>query len=362
MSKINGPLFDRPNGSGDGRTALYDAVQGDTYCGLSNLSFCEPVKGYIDFARSSSVSSLADPVGSQPICTGATASTCTNVSYIPFASDGEGYAYVSNNPADLTALQTLPSSVFKALYTASTGSGGSGILTPGQGGWTGAKTLKACAIQSGSGTWGFFLTQIGSGLSAAQGDTNLTGSGTSNCNGLEENNLGNFLADANTLDKTSDWVIPMSTGNVIAQHNGVALNRSSSFFAATNTGIAPVADDFSQSPGVPATLKNALSVGATSLVEQLQVTFNSSSAVTIVINPGGADQESVTVNGAVTGSALGRVDRTDHRHHQSPRRWRARVGHVRRAVLRERHDLEPQHHLLRRPAGTVAVRGRAEPR
>ena len=257
------------------------------------------------------MSSLADPVGSQPVCTGTASSTCTNLSYIPFASDGNAYAYksaTSDTTADCNALADLPSSVFKALYTANTGSGGSGILTPTQGGWTGTKTLEACAIQSGSGIWSAFLTQIGSGLSAAQGDTNLTGAGTSNCNSLEPNNLNLFLSAGSasgggpSASPSADWVIPLSVGSLIGQHNGVALDRSSTFLATTTgQGIAPVADDFSRSAGTPVTLESAVSAGATSMTIQLEATLGSCPVV-LNLNPGGGDAESVTVNGTPTGS------------------------------------------------------------
>jgi hypothetical protein len=282
-TKINGPTFDRPNGSGDGRTALADAINGTLWSNVNGPA--SSVTGQLDFARSSSLGSSA-VAGNVPAST---------LSYIPIASDGVGYAFHCANPAsaDCATLAKLPSSVLKALYI------GNGTLAAASWGAT-ADTLDACAIQTGSGTFKFFLTQIGSGISPATAQTNLSASGGSNCTGLEENNLNAFLAASpgpGAAAANTDWIIPTSVGNDSAQHNKLALNRSSNFWNANGTdvsgdGVAPVADAFSTK------LNSAISAGATSISIGLQAPVGS----TLTIGPDSPNPaENVTVT-SVTGT------------------------------------------------------------
>jgi hypothetical protein len=282
-TKLNGPTFDRPNGATDGRTALDDSVNGLTWENATDASNAQAVKGYIDFARSTSVGSTAT-----------TGSTPTNdLSYIPFAADGDSYAYHCANPssADCAVLKDLPKSVFKTLYGSTTG-----ILTPSQWGAT-SDSLEACGLYSGSGVFKFFLSTVGeTTYNPSQVDANLAASGSSGCANVEQNNLDNFLSTAAALSTTSDWVVPLSVGSLIAQHNGFSLDRSNNFWNTNGTdisgqGIAAVSDAGNT------TLQGAVSSGATSLVIGLQAPAGTQ----LILNPGGGDQETVTV-ASVTGT------------------------------------------------------------
>jgi hypothetical protein len=294
-----GATFDRPNGSGDGRAALDASLHaGATFARSSQPGTPEPTAGLVSFARSSSKSGTA---GSTP--TG-------DMSLIPFASDGLGYAFHCANPgtADCTALQSLSTSTFHALY-ANTGTlgNGNGQLAPTNGGWTGTNQLESCAIQTGSGTFKTFLNDIGFTASTATTDaqTSLTVSGVGSlCTALEENNLSSFLSTATGLSATADWIIPTSMGNDIAQHNGVALNRSAAtgfvFFATngaftTGNGIAGPTDAWSTSSTTAVTAGTAgttISIGLKPVV---------GATLTLAPTFGGSPNENVTVS-SVTGT------------------------------------------------------------
>jgi hypothetical protein len=138
----------------------------------------------------------------------------------------------------------------------------------------------------------YFLTQIGTSVTPAQEQTNDI---NSNCVGVEINNLDAFLSDIGS--STADWVVPLSVGSLIGQHNGVALDRSSEFWNADGTdvagdGIAPVSNDFAT------TVKTAATAGTSSIVIGLQAPAGS----TININPGGGDAETAVVT-SVSGNA-----------------------------------------------------------
>jgi hypothetical protein len=267
QTKTNGSQFDRPNGSGDGRVSLYDSKvsTGTLFQRAQSPGTAANVKGQVDCARSSSASGTA---GNTPT---------TGLSLIPFAADGIGYAYhcaSALGSADCNALAALPRSVFGSLYNinSSTTLTANGILTSTQGGWTGTNTLKACAINVGSGTFKTFLGQTSGGISTQTAENNLTAGGASGCFGIEENNLSSFLSNTATLDAAADWVIPTSFGNDIGQHNGAALNRSYTFFNNVgagggfigNNGLAGVADAWN------ANLQAAISSGATSIQIKLK--------------------------------------------------------------------------------------------
>jgi hypothetical protein len=284
-TKLNGPTFDRPNGATDGRVALDDAINGLSWSNVNGPA--SSVKGYIDFARSTGVGSSA-VAGSVPI---------SDLSYIPFASDGNAYAYHCANPgsADCTTLANLPSSVFKALYT------GNGILAPASWGAS-TDTLEACALYSGSGMFSSFLKQANTGQTTTGANTALTATGGSNCTELEQNNLDAFLSASpgpGAALANTDWVEPVSVGNVTGQHNGVALDRSNNFWNTNGTdivgnGIAAPSDAFNT------TVENAggIGAGATSITIGLQAPVGS----TLTLDAGNPSlKENVTVS-AVTGT------------------------------------------------------------
>jgi hypothetical protein len=287
-TKIGGDTFDRPNGSGDGRTALEDSTNGTLWENVDNAALLESTNGQVDFARSSSLGSTAAKTAVVNTAAG-------ELSYIPLAADGIGYAYHCANPgtADCTTLGNLSGAVFQALYAGT----GNGVLASGAGGWTGANQLDACAIQSGSGTFKTFLGDIGGGQTPAGANTALGKPGASMCTGLEENNLNSFLSNPSVVaGAADDWVVPTSVGNDIGQHNGAALNRSDQFFATngaltTGDAIAGVADAFST------TVQAAAGAGSSTLTIGLDPT----SGTVLTVDVGGS-QENVTTVGTPTGA------------------------------------------------------------
>jgi len=203
-TKLNGPAFDRPNGSSNGITALTDSINGTAW--QASTGSCTGaavgITNQIDFARSSR----------GPKTTGST------LTFIPFARDGVSFAYFdhkTNNIQNLTTAQLV------ALYSSSTGT-----IT------VGADTVDACIMQSGSGTRSFWETALG--VTDAQVITAVTASGCGQ--GSEENNAnGAFLTFANGLPSGTDAVIPFSAGSWAAQANGVSNDVSGNGRAA---GIA----------------------------------------------------------------------------------------------------------------------------
>jgi hypothetical protein len=133
------------------------------------------------------------------------------LTFIPFAGDGVTYAYIQHGAQDITHLTTAQ---LTALYN-----GGTGTIS------VGGDTVRACLAQTGSGTVSFFLGAIGD--TVANATTSATNSGCFTAPGLEENGADSFLAKANTINNTDDYVIMFSAGSWIAQANGAALDRSS---------------------------------------------------------------------------------------------------------------------------------------
>jgi len=159
------------------------------------------VAGQIDFARSSR---------------GPNNTSTSALTFIPFARDGVSYAYVKNGTQDISQLTTAQ---LTSLYN-----GGSGTIS------VGGDTVRACLAQTGSGTVSFFLGAIG--VTVANAQTAATNSGCFVAPGLEENGADAFLAKANSINTTDDYVIMFSAGSWIAQANGVAVDRSATARAA----------------------------------------------------------------------------------------------------------------------------------
>ena len=99
-TKIGGTSFDRPNGSGNGFTALSDALTNTLWYQTGPPQGChgtaataQSVTGQIDFSRSSSAPSSSAIVTSPTDANCGAGVTDPCVSYIPFAHDGVTYAY-----------------------------------------------------------------------------------------------------------------------------------------------------------------------------------------------------------------------------------------------------------------------------
>jgi hypothetical protein len=327
VTKLNGVSMDRPNGSGDGRKALSDSLTGAIWSNANNTTNGQTITSDVDCARSSS------KAGTATAATGPD-NTAGEMSYVSVAGDSIPYAFhcATAGTPDCLALGHLTSTMWFDLYSAATVLGnGDGILSPGTDGWLGGANtvnLKACAIQTGSGTFQYFLAQAGLGSDfRATAQTNLQnatfGSG---CTGIEENALGTtasasgFVPIATAKDATADWVIPMSMGNITAQYNGVALNRSSAFFNAgsadiAGNGIAPVSDAFSLQAGDPYgsfTLTDSPLAGATAITvsqpiqvgSTLDLNFNNADFETVEVSGPGAVGTTIAAGGSLTVPAL----------------------------------------------------------
>lgn len=223
---LGGPSFDRPNGSGEGRTALLDSDINTANLWVSTSapggSGMKSVANQIQWARSSSIG-------------GTVTSGNSSLSYIPIAGDGVSYAYhcgSASAPADCALLAHLSTATLSALYN----NANNGTLAPAA--WGAASdTLKACAIQTGSGTAGFFGSRLSPTQTASSMKTNVT---AQNCLDLEENNVNGFVTSSTTADSTSDWVVPVSVGSEIGQHNKVAVDRSGTGLGTATTGIGTI--------------------------------------------------------------------------------------------------------------------------
>jgi hypothetical protein len=206
-TKLGGPSFDRPNGSGNGIAALSHAVDptpaNNTWQAPVNSCTGAPVNvaGQIDFARASR---------------GPNNTTTNALTYIPFSRDGLSYAYIQHGTQDITHLTTAQ---LTSLYSSV-----SGTIN------VGGDTVRACLANTGSGTTGFWLGAIG--VTQAQAVAAATAACGFVSPGVEENGGDAFLAAANAINNTDDFVIDFSAGSWIAQANLVAIDRTSAARAA----------------------------------------------------------------------------------------------------------------------------------
>ncbi|MFG2959810.1 Ig-like domain repeat protein [Streptomyces sp. NPDC048291] len=175
-TRTGGPSFLRPNGSGNGRLALSEALTGDKYPTSAGVS----ISGQVDFARSSGGPSVSG----------------TALTYIPMARDAVGVAVKGS------ALDTLTADQLHDIY--------SGTLTTVNG-----QTVHPRIPQAGSGTRKFFLAAIG--LTDATLSPNVTT--------VQENQANAALTEDGAL-------VPFSVGSWIAQINGVSPDYSKTAAAA----------------------------------------------------------------------------------------------------------------------------------
>ncbi|NEC90881.1 Ig-like domain repeat protein [Streptomyces sp. SID12501] len=177
QTRSGGTTFNRPNGSGPGRTALSMSLTGDLFPNATGVS----VKSQVDFARSSGGPSVSG----------------TALTYIPFARDAVGVAVRGSG------LDTLTVDQLHDVYAA-----GSDHKVNGQ-------TVHPVLPQSGSGTRKFFLGAIG--LNENTVDTSITT--------VQENQADTALTADGTL-------VPFSVGSWIAQNNDIAPDHSKDAVAA----------------------------------------------------------------------------------------------------------------------------------
>ncbi|WP_340377459.1 Ig-like domain repeat protein [Streptomyces sp. SS7] len=177
QTRSGGASFNRPNGSGAGRTALSMSLTGDKFPSSNGVA----ISGQVDFARSSSGPSFSGNA----------------LTYIPFARDAVGIAVRGSGLDSLTSQQLFD--IYKA--------NGTRVL--------GGQTLHPVLPQTNSGTRKFFLQAIG--LTEDTVDTSLPT--------VQEN-------QANTALTQDGSLVPFSVGSWIAQNNGIAPDYSSTAVAA----------------------------------------------------------------------------------------------------------------------------------
>jgi hypothetical protein len=288
QSGIGSPSFDRPNGSGNGRIAVSDALVGTPWWQAGGCQAASPgtVLGThgVDVSRSSGgpptsftlnenlggtggvsgttynpyfpASTTTPMVG--PAAANCTATGASNITlgfinattgvacltFVPFAHDGVTYAYWAGSGVPPSAVATLSSSgTLSTLYSDTNATPGSvtvnsaGVVTAG-----GAFTLIACLPQSGSGTVSFFAGALtgGSVTNAAAAATAQGcggGTGATPPSGIEENSGDSFVTTVNDLTASAGpatntaYIIPISVGSYVSQVNGAAQNRSATFLA-----------------------------------------------------------------------------------------------------------------------------------
>ncbi len=219
-TKLNGPTFTRPNGSGAGRKALAASSGhnpgGWTGSAIGTTPICATavdITGQVDFARSSSVSSSV--VG------GATAMT-----YVPFGRDGVSFAYYKASGSPVTSLTRAQ---LTQIFTAT------GPVT------IGGTRIAACGIQTSSGTFSFWNGVTTA--TAAQEDA-----ATAECNNItgallrSEENDGTALKTRGDAEEVAhpgtEVIIGFSAASFIAKSNNVALGAPPA-----TVGIGSISDN-----------------------------------------------------------------------------------------------------------------------
>lgn len=204
-TKLGGPTFDRPNGSGDGSLILQDILSNTLWKATgTHVSIAGPksVTGQVDFARSSSGPDTTKPG--------------TNLTFVPFARDAVSYAYYDHATNEIGGAASLNVSQLQTLY----GQGSTGSITLPNG-----HKVKACFGNTASGTMKFFVKAVGGTVTTTTADAAAALNG---CSGLEENGGDVFYSkvSATPFTATDDAVIPFSVGSWISQANLVANDRS----------------------------------------------------------------------------------------------------------------------------------------
>ena len=243
-ARPGGPLFQRPNGSTNGRAALSRAYP--TVAGVSNTwgsALCgglKDVSGQVDFARSTSVPSSGD--------------AGTALTYSVLGRDAVSLAFYRNGVASNNVIPGgTTSSVLKtswtraeltALYSNISAAGGIQVVTADDG--TTPVNVLPCAIQAGSGTQRFVLGAFG--VTAPQETA-----ATSVCEGLggtgrlQENDSTALKAKGILAPANTQVVIGFSVGAFVGKSNGVALPNPQT----DQVGVAAITNAVSTGTAVP---------------------------------------------------------------------------------------------------------------
>lgn len=196
QTRSGGPLFNRPNGSGNGQKALTASINPngtDKWPAGSGVD----ITGQVDFARSSS-----GPSGSLP---------GTQLTFIPFARDAVTFAVssASDFPRDIALGSSAQDSISPAPFTLRNIY--RGTVTSYADADFNSVTIRPLLPQTGSGTRSFWLSQLG--LTEA----NITAGGVAT-------DLGNTVQEHNGTFVTGPGdIVPFSVAQYIAQGNHGAL-------------------------------------------------------------------------------------------------------------------------------------------
>ncbi|AWB95420.1 hypothetical protein DCE93_06905 [Agromyces badenianii] len=206
QTKSGGTVFNRPNGSGSGVTALKSAKDATTLWGGQNL-----VDTDVQFARSSSAAAWT-PSGAYsyiPLAldavTYATASTTAVPNGIPLGTS-TGQDSDSDGVLDLTLRNIYTRGATTTLENASN----VGFTVGAQG--SGANIIPFIP-QAGSGTRSFWISQVGGSIGSIVSPTYTDGSGTHD---VQEH-------DGSVTAAVTNALVPFSIAQHIAQGNSATL-------------------------------------------------------------------------------------------------------------------------------------------
>ncbi len=192
-TKFGGPSFDRPNSTTNGIAALLAAINGtgweNTSASCTNAEV--NVTGQIDFARAAR----------GPKTTG------TTLTFVPYGRDGVAYLYFDHGDNDINSLTTAQ---LKSIYSSSTGST-----------TIGGDSVEGCLTITGSSPRSNLETAIGVSDTVAEAEAVQDG-----CDQIQQNSGNAFYNFASSLPAGTDAIIPISTGDWIAQANGFAVDES----------------------------------------------------------------------------------------------------------------------------------------
>lgn len=238
-TRTGGPSFNRPNGSGAGRTALLAAFTAGATTSVSNCGTgTTSPSGQISGARSSSLSSTAG----------------TTLAYVPFARDALSFGFYRKAGSPVTALSVAQ---LQQIFTTQAGVD----IDPDGAGPLAAVKIFGCDIQSGSGTGQTWRTRM-QGTATPQftattvcDDYIPVGGGTpfaSPAPGDSQETDGDGLVlRGDAVDAQypgAQVIIGMSVGNYIGKANGVArggMPTTVGIGTITDiaTGVSPILDN-----------------------------------------------------------------------------------------------------------------------
>ena len=217
-SRPGGPLFQRPNGSTNGRAALSRASTAPSLTNRWGSTACgglKDISGQFDFARSSSGPSSGD--------------TGTDLTYSVLGRDAVSLAFYRTGVATSTIDPVASASAqlktrwtraeLTALYTNTSAAGGIQVVTADDG--STPVNVLPCAIQAGSGTQRFVLTAFGLNAGQETAATSvceaLGGTGR-----LQENDSTALKAKGDLAPPNTQVVVGFSVGAFVGKSNGVA--------------------------------------------------------------------------------------------------------------------------------------------